>query len=1119
MINTDVVHINAQTALTKKKKQQLFERNTFHLRSVAVFILLFTCLGMSWFAYQCFLVPQTIDFAPDWQGANWIQSADGTASVAYFRYAASVVAAPDAAFVTIAASQVFRLSVNGSDVGTNSHDFEQGHFPQTYMYNIATLVKPGPNVFAVVVSNFNTQTPALRMSVGLVQGKTIHSIGTGTGDASWKATILSDMVYPHSSTGMSAWNRWTANGFDASSWQLAERVNNVPASSVLTVNPLLYEQPLSSYWMSAGLHQEAYFVRSFSLPSDITSAWLRIVVVGSASVFINGHSSIVWDGQPVQNFQDTMRYLSDNTLPVQYHAGLEVGVYNITPFIHKGKNTIAVHVKAPLPTGGTSQTGLASLNAAMSLDMLVTDLQGKQVWISPDVDWRASTMPVDGWVQVNQATNTWSSPIMVGRPGQVGTIFVQTSNTSRNVLIVPVARAGFIIMLCTGAVFGLWLLMSLVVMRRYYSSYTKALETMSLAFVPVLVSELLLIVLAHAPNIPQPFPYTWHWMLILILFVGVGYALLWLNAHTIQKNMLRSGETGSAGNAGGLLFTAMRTKSLTRNVGTPSQKHILSVYLSSLLAWMRVHWPLILILVIAAPLIFYNLPYEPYWQDELVSYYAAKGILAHGIPVMPSGFIYPKGELYSYMLALCMAIFGDGNGAPRLLSVIEYFCSLPLLYWVGTYFFGRRVALLATATLAFSPMALLWGRQVRMYEQAQLLTLLATYTLYKALQAQRRVYHIYIAIACLVLMYLSHEETFIVFPAITLWVLFASKDEKRRSFAVLFQKHWWIAGALGAAIISVQLLIVHFTHPAVLGTDQSQTPFIQFTTNNIPYYIKLLFAPWALGKVVAVPWITLNSLLATIGCIMAFRGQHEGAKYCAWFVLSSFLTLMLVFTLASDRYLYPILPIYYLIGAYAAIRLLTIAWRFARPCLVGPYKIKGESDRYTGDVTTTPRPINIAVHFIVTCYIASIIILPILPANDYNPFVSQVLGLSNHRHYPDYDGMGQYMKQHWQKGDIVIAIVPAISVLHYVGHIDYFFSIDHALYLFEQNGQITDTPTGSRPLLNQADFQAVLARNARIWIISDNASYQSQVQKLFTFPPDFHLVYQGYQSAIYLRGD
>ena len=105
-----------------------------------------------------------------------------------------------------------------------------------------------------------------------------------------------------------------------------------------------------------------------------------------------------------------------------------------------------------------------------------------------------------------------------------------------------------------------------------------------------------------------------------------------------------------------------------------------------------------------------------------------------------------------------------------------------------------------------------------------------------------------------------------------------------------------------------------------------------------------------------------------------------------------------------------------------------------------------------------------------------------------------------------------------QKGDIVIAVSPAVSLLYYVGHVNYYFSLDRALFVFEQNGHIVETTTGAQALLNQDDFQAVLSKYKRVWIVSDNGSYQTAVHQRFSFPPDFHIVFEGYGSAVYFRG-
>lgn len=1076
--------------------------------------LVLACLGASWFTYQSFLVPQPVTFAPDWAGARWVQAADEQTPVAYFRYVTTLNVMPDGAFVTVAASQVFRLYVNGTLVGSNAYDFAWGSYPRAYMYDIASLLRPGANVIALRVANVDKRVPLVRVSAGIVQGTSIIYHVTGNG---WLATTQATNVYPHFSSDPAKRNAWTTTSFDASSWLPARSATSPSITPVLAVNPLIYERPLGFPWMSTGTGHDAYFVRQFSAP-QFTNAWLRLAATGTASVFINGQLLISWNGQPAVPAQNIADYLSDDDTIVQYRAGLALGVYNITPYLHAGTNVIAVHVSAP--GASAAQVGLDTLNAAISTDVLIDDTQGHSTWLTSESGWHASPHAIGGWVQGSQAALAWSSPMLVGRPGAVRTFYLSENATPRNEQYVPVALISWDIILSTAAVLGLWLLVGLRIMRRYYSSRSAALEVACLAYLPALALEALLLVLAREPLIPQPFPYTWQWGLVLLGMAGAGFIILWLNARHGHR-------------AGG--WMVQDTRAMLREKHPPQPYHGKGDRKSRPRSrWLRTHWLLIPIILLAIPLICYNLSYEPYWQDELTSYFAARGILAHGIPVMPSGFFYPKGELYSYLLALSMLIFGDQGGAPRLLSIVEYLVSLPLFYYIGGYFFEQRIALLATALLAFSPIALLWGREVRMYEQAQLLTLLVVYFFYRAVNCEdtlspaRRTRCIYLALISVVAAYLSHEETFIILPAVVLYGLAAwlssslvfrkgeGREEKQGGnlWSPVVGSHWLYATLSASSIIGVQLLLVHVTHPPVLGTDQSQRPLISFTTDNVPYYIDLLFFPSVLGRG-TLPWITINSTLAVAGCVWAIRGTHVRAKYCACFLCISCLTLVFMFTLASDRYIYPILPLYYLLGAFALLKALDGTWAFARARLAWRGPVPASMPAAAGSVSLPVRMMAICAAGLV---FAAVLAAPILPISGYNLFVSQQAGFSYHQHYPDYDAVGQYMQQHWRKGDIIITVAPAISILYYVGHVDYFFSLDRALYLFERDGHIIDTPTGSIALLNQQDFESVLAAHARVWIISDNGLYQSQVAKRFVFPPDLHIVYEGYGSAIYFRG-
>jgi hypothetical protein len=163
---------------------------------------------------------------------------------------------------------------------------------------------------------------------------------------------------------------------------------------------------------------------------------------------------------------------------------------------------------------------------------------------------------------------------------------------------------------------------------------------------------------------------------------------------------------------------------------------------------------------------------------------------------------------------------------------------------------------------------------------------------------------------------------------------------------------------------------------------------------------------------------------------------------------------------------------------------------------------------------------DLAVKVTVGLLCAVVLLVPSLPVSNFNLLASRVIGVPYHRHYADYDNTANYINRHMQPGDIVVTIAPAVTILYYVGHVEHFFSIDRALFLIEQNGRLLETATGAHPLLNQEDFETVLAMHNRIWLVTDNGGYQGGVTRNGRFifpPPDFRLVYEGYGSGVYFR--
>ncbi len=1118
--NSDGMLQREGTAHMSQQKDDLSSRRASLSWFLMVICLLLACIGTSWFAYQYFFVSQAKSFEPDWKNSQWIQATDGIAPVAYFRSVKQIEAIPDGAFLTVAANQTFRVYVNETFIGSNEGDFFQGDASRPYIFDIASALQRGSNVIVIRVVNLNQHTPAVRAALHLVIGAFSQDYGT---DNSWRATTQSHDVFPGYVTNLQSWGD---TRFDATAWPLARAVRNAPALSTLTVDPRLYEQPVPRLWLSAGAGSQAYFVRQIVLSTPVSNVWLRFAATSPANIFVNGHLFVNWTGKPpAKNVVGSLDYLEPG---MHIRRSFIVGIYDMAPYLHRGTNTLAMYVSSPNTNGL-----LDRLSASVAVDMLISTTSGHDTWDEAMGNWRASANFVAQWQQASAATQRWQSATPIARPllaqqsylPDSGAI-LQRSDALQNAEVISLTALGKTILFSIVMVIGLWLAMTLLLGKRYYGTTRNALMVMSVAYIPAIACEMLLMILAREPMIPHPFPYNTVDGSVLIALVVVAYLLLWLQGIVWAKAMLKHRRPFSA-YAQDMLFAKGRMIFSSSEIScrlTRGFKYIVpSIYVGSdtgrarrwlsslckrILAYLRVHWTMLPLLCIATWLIFSTLGYEPYWQDELVSYYVAKNSIAHGFPMMPSGFVYPKAELFEYMLGLFMLVFGDQGITPRLLSALEFIVSIPLLYSIGCYFFGRRVSWLATAMLAVSPFALVWGAQLRMYEQAQVCVLVVVYIFYKAARYPRNTCLPYIAIFCLIITYLSHEETFIILPGLVLCVFIISKEHGRPLPAVFYQKHWWLAALLGASALGIQLLNVRFSHPPVLGTDQSMRPDVQLNENGVPFYLTLLFNPKSTNT-----WLPLNSVLAALGCFWALRSKNSRLRYCALLVVSSLAVLAFVFTLEADRYFYPLLPVYYLIGAYVIQKTLRCVWRFACTHIASGLQAQKRSA-----LRVLFQPIKLMALVTACMVYTSVLIAPMLPLSNYNVGVSQLLGLPYHRHFADYDLAGQYVRQHWRSGDIMISISPDIEMYYYIGRSDYYFSIDRALFLIEHHGHIVNTSTAAIAILSQADFQSVLEQHARIWLVSDHSQYESVMLKRFAFPTDFHIVYEGARDVVYLRG-
>src|SRR5687768_8701192 len=101
--------------------------------------------------------------------------------------------------------------------------------------------------------------------------------------------------------------------------------------------------------------------------------------------------------------------------------------------------------------------------------------------------------------------------------------------------------------------------------------------------------------------------------------------------------------------------------------------------------------------------------------DEARLAMAARGILESGLPRLPSGWIYTRGLLATYLTAPSLALVGPTDFAARLPAVLAGAALIPVGYLLGREVAGRLGGLFVAAYLVGHPSLVVWSRQAWFY--------------------------------------------------------------------------------------------------------------------------------------------------------------------------------------------------------------------------------------------------------------------------------------------------------------------------------------------------------------------------------------------------------------------
>ncbi|MBW7882872.1 MAG: glycosyltransferase family 39 protein [Caldilineaceae bacterium] len=307
--------------------------------------------------------------------------------------------------------------------------------------------------------------------------------------------------------------------------------------------------------------------------------------------------------------------------------------------------------------------------------------------------------------------------------------------------------------------------------------------------------------------------------------------------------------------------------------------------------------------------------------DEFITLWAARRILDLGVPMMPSGILYAKGLLTSYLAAGAMAIGGLDAFVARVPSVFLGSASIVAIFAAGWKEWNIRVGFLAAIGLALLPEAIDAAGRVRFYAQLMLWTLLLLWAAYRLTRNPGSGRACGLALLFFFLALFTQEEVLIQVPAIALgFVLWSGLRVLLRPRIFLF-----LAGVFA-------LMLIRF----LLETSGEIDSFESIQSNKP--YVGLFFAAqsawYAFGRLFVAPrrvaW-TIFAFVALIPALYTLTGRrirlrelapaHQATLYFGLHLLWVWLFMITVIGVSwhDPRFICFVEPNWLLLGAAGVI--------------------------------------------------------------------------------------------------------------------------------------------------------------------------------------------------------
>ncbi len=1060
--------------------------------SLALVLLCGGALG--YFVLHTFASPLHRQYQLDFGAAQWIEPGE-FAPVAYFRREIFLNAAPEQAWLEIAATDTFAVIVNEQRVGTESSLKTR----IAEIYDIKKFLKPGTNVIAVSVTRNSYPGSAQLLVCGGFR-ETGGRVGSFVSDESWRVTAKTGIVQ--------GTEEWSSPLVQEQVWPKARRATIMEHPVHITwvdTNPLLLRLPPSGKWIVAeDTRREAVFSASVNAERARPETWIQVASSGSLDLLVNGKLIVsattsafnapkghrlppltVEPAEPSEKSEPTpipaIVRPPENRKPLptpspsaspspspsatatpahsaiiseSMAASLQkptLEAYDISYWIKKGPNTIVATVR--------NEQGPASFLASG----FMARKNGSIQQFETKSDWRVREQQS---VQAHGAVETASNG------SAPWGCLTQRLGTPANLSdFDTVAKPFAVLLLAIVGTIAVWLLASRFVATARNEPLRYALTRDALFHAPITVGLLFLLL----PKYDFRFPIEWPFQPKFVA-LAVGAVLAVRLLHAVPRRPT----------------TADVTARIRQIKNTASADTLFYLFLAAIIG-------------LGFAFRYHDFSAMSFDHDEYSLVEKTKGIWELGFPFSRiAGRIIPlvTYELVPYPMALTGLIFGVSEWSMRLPACLMGTLCIGIIALMGRRLFNWRTGLIAALVYACFPTNIRYAQNCFHPQQCQFMAMLTFWLFYEAIR-DRPLHRKYLTAASVTFCaaYLSWEGSAFIVPALFLALL-----------VVRWGEWWWLKEFhLYRCVLFVAMLVVAQFSWRILANN----PYLQVGFGKALGGPSLFFLQYGWQPMYYVNCFLLseNHVFFTLMTVagIPFCWRQPAFRYGVTVLVGLVFCHTSLIAALSTRYYIYYQPLLILAGVAATVtlydRLLSLARR------------EGNS--------TVARSFAHAAG-------AAMLFLLFIQSNEWlMKLYSLSIGgesagpglmtrMNTYRY--DYRGAAQYVKSHFQPGDLIIVGIP--HVFEYYAGMSGDYSINTALtpkITYNEKfaePRFRDKFRGYPTIRDLKELREVTSRGRRTWLVSvPYAGSKSNNPEVGVYLNEYgKVVFESYRAEVLLIG-